>query len=86
MSSTRFLHKVHLKINSQFARHPYSRTFLSFARFGHTRERPCMNGVRSLLSIRDMLLGYSFPPRSNNRLLGTAGSFMTIGLSMNGFS
>ena len=61
---------------SQFASHPSSRTFLSFARFGRTRERLCIKWVRSLLSMRDMLLGYSFPPRSNNR----------TGLSMNGSS
>ena len=32
---------------------------LSLARFSRTRERPCMNRVRSLLSMRGMLLGYS---------------------------
>ena len=33
-----------------------------------------------------MLLAYSFEPRPNSRALGTAGSVMTIGLSINGFS
>ena len=45
-----------------------------------------MNRVRSLLSIRSMLLGYSFEPRSNRRALATVGSVMTIGLSKNGCS
>ena len=30
-----------------------------------------------------MLLGYSFEPRLNSRALGTVGSVMTIGLSIN---
>ena len=38
-----------------------------------------MNRVSSLLSMRCMLLGYNFKPR-----LGTAGSVMNIGLSING--
>ena len=42
-----------------------------------------MNGVRSLLSPRGMLLGYSFEPRPNHRVLATAWSFMTVGLSLN---
>ena len=33
-----------------------------------------------------MLLGYSFEPGPNSRALGTAGSVMTIGLSINGLS
>ena len=33
-----------------------------------------------------MLLRYSFGPRLKNRALATAGSFMTIGLSINGCS
>ena len=49
--------------------------------FWRTRERLGMNRVRSLLSTRGMLLGYSFEPRPNNRALATAGSVMTIGLS-----
>ena len=38
------------------------------------------------LSMRDMLLGYSFEPRPNKRVIGTAGSVMTIGLSIKGCS
>ena len=33
-----------------------------------------------------MLLGYCFEPRPYRRALGTEGSVMTIGLSMNGCS
>ena len=33
-----------------------------------------------------MLLGYSFEPRPNSRVLATAGSVMPIGLSVNGCS
>ena len=33
-----------------------------------------------------MLLGYSFEPRPTTRALGTAGSVMTIGSSINGRS
>ena len=33
-----------------------------------------------------MLLGYSFEPRPNNRVIGTAGSVMTISLSIKGCS
>ena len=33
-----------------------------------------------------MLLRYSFGPRPKNRALATAGSFITIGLSVNGCS
>ena len=42
--------------------------------------------VRSLLSLRGMLLGYSFEPRTIIRALGTAGSVMNIVLSINGCS
>ena len=45
-----------------------------------------MNRVRSLLSMRCMLLGDSFEPRPNNHALGTTDSVMTIGLSINGCS
>ena len=41
-----------------------------------------MNRVKSLLSMRCILLGYSFKPRPNSRTLGTATSVLTIGLSM----
>ena len=54
--------------------------FLSFAPFWRTQERLCMNRVRSSLRMRCMLLGYSFNPRLNGRVLGTVGSVTTIGL------
>ena len=44
-----------------------------------------MNRVRSLLSMRSMLPGYSFNPRPNNSALGTADSLMDIGSSINGY-
>ena len=60
-----------------------SRTFsLSLAQFWRTRDRLCVNRVRSLLSMSCMLLGYSFGLRSNSRALNTACSVMTIGLSI----
>ena len=43
----------------------------------------CVDRVRSLLSMRGILLGYSFEPTANNRVLATAWSFMTVGLSLN---
>ena len=66
----------------------YLDTFLSLSRFLRTRERLYINRVRSLLSMRYMLLGYSFEPRpyTNSHALGTTGSVMTIGLSINGCS
>lgn len=36
----------------------------------------------SLLGMRCMLLGYSLEPSPKSRALGTAGSFITIGLSI----
>ena len=57
---------------------------LEFGVLKRTRERLCMNRVRSMLSTRGMLLGYSFESRSNSRVPATAGSIMTIGLSING--
>lgn len=44
----------------------------------------CMNQVKSLLSMRGMLLGYGLEPRPTSRALGTEGSAMTTGLSING--
>ena len=38
------------------------------------------------LSMRGILLRYSLEPRPNNLVIGTAGSVMTIGLSINGCS
>ena len=58
---------------------PASKTFLSLARFRRTLERICLNRMRYLLSMRCMLLGYSFEPRLNSRALGSSGSVMTIG-------
>ena len=45
-----------------------------------------MDRVRSLLSVRCLLLGYSFKARPNIRALGTAGSVMTTRLTINGCS
>ena len=56
------------------------RALLSLARLWRTQERLCMDRVRSSLSMRCMLLGYSINPRLNGRVLGTAGSVTTIGL------
>ena len=73
--------------------HPASRTFLLLARFWRSRERLCMNRVRSLLNMRCMLPRYSLEPKPNMPDLaailvfhGTAGSIITIGLSLNGRS
>ena len=43
----------------------------------------CMHWVRSLLSRRGMLLGYSLEPRPNSRALASVGLFMAIVLSIN---
>ena len=48
-----------------------------------SRERLCMNCVRTFLRMCDMLIGYSFEPRPNNHALAIEGSVMTIGLSIN---
>ena len=45
-----------------------------------------MSGVRSLLHMCGLLLGYSFEPRPYSRALGIAGSVIIIGLSINGCS
>ena len=42
-----------------------------------------MNRVRSLLSMRGMLLGHSFDLRPNSRAFGIAGSVMTSSLLIN---
>ena len=60
-----------------------SRTCLSLARFWRAEERHCTKQLRFLLSMRNMLLGYNFEPRPNSRALGTAGSVVTLGLSIN---
>ena len=38
--------------------------------------------VKSLLSMRCLLLGYSFDPRPNSYALGTASVVMTIGVTI----
>ena len=65
--------------------HPASRAFLLLARFWRSRERLCMNRVRSLLNMRCMLPGYSLEPKPNMPDLdailvfhGIAGSIITI--------
>ena len=65
------------------APNPANRSFLSLARIWCTRER-LMNRVISLLSMPSMLPEYRFEPRPNNRSLATAGSVVTIGLSIKG--
>ena len=49
-----------------FLHTPLAEPFFYLLDFGvHTQERLCMNRVRSLLSMRCMLPGYSFEPRPN---------------------
>ena len=48
-------------------------------------EKDCMNQGSFLLSMRFMLLRYSFEFRPNNHALGTEGSVMIIGLSKKGY-
>ena len=66
--------------------HAAGRAFLLLARFWRSRERLCMNRVRSLLNMRCMLPGYSLQPKPNMPDLaailvfhGTAGSIITNG-------
>ena len=63
---------------------PCHQTVTSASSIWLTRERLCMNRVRSLFNIRCILLGNSLEPGPYNRVLGTAGSVMTIGLPLNG--
>ena len=65
------------------APNPANRSFLSLARIWCTRER-LINRVISLLSMPSMLPEYRFEARPNNRSLATAGSVVTIGLSIKG--
>ena len=53
-------------------------SFLCLLDFG------ALNRVRFLLSMRCTLLGYSFEPRPSSLALGSMGSVITIGLSING--
>lgn len=62
--------------------HPASKAF----QFWRTQERHCMIRVRSLLSMRYMLLEYSFEPTPYSRAPGTVGSAKIIGLSIEGYS
>ena len=62
---------------------PANRVFLSLAWVWCTRERLCMNRVRSFMHMHSMLLGYSFETRPDSSALATAGTVMTIGLSTN---
>ena len=55
-----------LRIMTMTYKNPTNRAFFTRARF--------------LLSMRCLLLGYSFEPRPNSHALGTEGSVMTIGL------
>ena len=45
-------------------------------------KKECMIRVRSLLSMRCLLLGYSFDLRPNSHALGTAAVVLTIGLTI----
>ena len=56
--------------------YPASRAFLSLTWFWCTHERLYISWVRTLLGMQCMLLGYSFKPRPNSHVLGTAGSVM----------
>ena len=47
-------------------------------------EKDCINQVSFLLSMRFMLLRYSFEFRPNNHVLGTEDSVMIIGVSKKG--
>ena len=52
-----------------FSYYPANRAFLALAPFWRTRERLYMNRVRTSLSMRGMLPGYSFEPRPNSHVL-----------------
>ena len=65
--------------------HPASRAFLLLARFWCSRERLCMNRVRSLLSMRCMLPGYSFEPRPNLPNRGALASNFKYSISRRAF-
>ena len=70
-----------------YAGHHGSRVLsLACSIFLRTRERLCMNPARSLLNMRGTLVGYSLEPRPERRVRGTAGSVMTVRLSVNGCS
>ena len=62
-----------------------TKPFLHLTYFGVLeKDSLCMKRVRSFLRMRCLLLRCSFEPRTNSRALGTEGSLMTIGLSING--
>ena len=58
---------------------PFRRSLSSW----RTRERLCLHQVKSLLTVHWMPLAENFAPRPNRCELGTAGSVLTIGLSIN---
>ena len=67
-------------------REPWDRVSFSDEQFPNSQDRLCMNRVRSLLSLRCTLLGYSFKPWPNSSVLAIAGLVLTIALSINGSS
>ena len=67
------------------APNPANRSFLSLARIWRTQER-LVNRVRFFLSMPSKLPEYSFESSPNDRALATAGSVLTIGLSIKGCS
>ena len=66
-----------------------SRAFLSIAQFLLTKERLCMNLVSVVVEYTLQVARIQFPTQAYNSqysAVGTAGSVMTIGLSINGCS
>ena len=75
-----FFHQKRNVLRCRETPHPAASTELflpSLLDYGTLELR--MNRVRSLLSMRRMLLGYSFEPRPNSLALAIAGQVMTIG-------
>lgn len=64
---------------TELRRHSASRAFLLLVQFWCIPKR---NGVRSLLSMPSIFLGYSFEPKLSSHALATVGLVMTTGLSM----
>ena len=64
--------------------HPASRAFFALVWFQRTREKLCINQVKTLLSVHGMLLEYSSEHRPNSCVLASASMVMTIDLSING--
>ena len=80
-----YLHFQSFFFFSSPAPNPANRSFFSLARICRTLER-LMNRVRSFFSMPSMLQEYCFESRPNDRALATAGSVLTIGLSIKGCS